>query len=133
MAIKILKASIVFGLGLAALALAAGQNNPAASKKPADNPAKPLVRKDLLVFGKGVIAHHSMELRPEVYRRDGDFVFVLGADIVQDTPESPKVLRRFTNVWRREHGAWRLFVRHANLAPGGPPAGGAPEDPETRR
>jgi hypothetical protein len=68
MAIKILRASIVIGLGLAALALSAGQNNPAASKKPADNPAKPLVRKDLLVFGKGEIAPPVRDIfRPRAF------------------------------------------------------------------
>lgn len=66
MAIKKLRASIVFGLGLAALAVAAGQNNPA--KKPADNPAKPLVRKDLLVFGKGEIAPPVRDIfRPRAF------------------------------------------------------------------
>jgi hypothetical protein len=25
------------------------------------------------------------------------------------------VKRRFTNIWRKEDGTWRLFARHANV------------------
>jgi len=41
----------------------------------------------------------------------------MGSDTVQDTPEAPTLRRRFTNVWRREGDAWRLFARHANIIP----------------
>lgn len=27
------------------------------------------------------------------------------------------VKRRFTNIWNKEAGTWRLFVRHANVIP----------------
>jgi ketosteroid isomerase-like protein len=74
-------------------------------------------RQILEMLQKGVIAHHALEQRPEIMRRDGDLVVVMGFDFVQDTPESPVLRRRITNVWRQENGAWRLYIRQATLAP----------------
>jgi len=51
----------------------------------------------------------------EVIRRDGDLVIVMGSDVVKDTPSGPTVRRRFTNVWRKEAGRWKLFIQHANV------------------
>lgn len=74
-------------------------------------------RQVLELLQKGVIAHHALELRHEIIQRGGDLVVVMGFDFVQDTPESPVRRRRTTNVWRRENGTWRLYVRQATFAP----------------
>lgn len=74
-------------------------------------------RQVLDMLQKGVIVHHALEQRPEIMRRDGDLVIVMGFDFVQDTPESPVQRRRITNVWRQESGAWRLYIRQATFAP----------------
>jgi ketosteroid isomerase-like protein len=71
---------------------------------------------------RGVIHFSSFERTVEFLRVDGDFAFVMGAETVQpvgDAPHSGQTLRRrFTNVWKKEAGTWRLFARHANnLAP----------------
>jgi hypothetical protein len=39
---------------------------------------------------------------------------VMGSDRVTMKPDSPVQRRRFTNVWRREDGRWRMFARQAN-------------------
>jgi ketosteroid isomerase-like protein len=35
--------------------------------------------------------------------------------VVQDKPGEAPLRRRFTNVWRKEKGRWRLYVRHATI------------------
>jgi len=69
----------------------------------------------LSLLGAGVIGHVYCKVEHEVIRRDGDLVIVMGSDVIKDTPSGPTVRRRFTNVWRKEAGGWRLFVRHANV------------------
>jgi ketosteroid isomerase-like protein len=64
---------------------------------------------------KGVIGHVLCEIEPELVRRDGDVVIVMGADRVQDRTDTPMVNRRYTNVWRKDASGWRLYVRHANI------------------
>jgi len=76
----------------------------------------------LQLLEKGVIAHVLLENRIEVARREGDTVTVMGSEVVRDTPESPLLRRRYTNVWRKEGDSWRIFIRHANIIPDGAPA-----------
>jgi ketosteroid isomerase-like protein len=71
----------------------------------------------LQLLEKGVIAHVLLENRVEVARREGDTVIVMGSEVVRDTPHSPLLRRRYTNVWRKEGNAWRIFIRHANIIP----------------
>jgi ketosteroid isomerase-like protein len=72
-------------------------------------------RKILELLGKGIIAHVSTTVRHELMRRDGDLVVVMGSDAVKNSPQEPTLTRRFTNIWRREAGRWRLYIRHANV------------------
>ena len=59
----------------------------------------------------------------EFIRVDGDFAFVMGLETIVAATDAPGVRlvagqptqRRFTNVWKREGGAWRLYARHANV------------------
>ena len=56
------------------------------------------------------------------------FVFVMGLETVMPKNDAPSaglkagqtVQRRFTNIWKNENGAWRLFARHANVISGRP-------------
>lgn len=69
----------------------------------------------LALLGAGVIAHTALDATVELVMRHPDTVVVMGSERVVDDPAAPAVHRRFTNVWRREGEAWRLFVRHANI------------------
>jgi ketosteroid isomerase-like protein len=68
----------------------------------------------------GVINFSSFERRIEFIRVDGDFAFVMGAETVKPKagPSAGQLIeRRFTNIWRKEAGTWRLYARHANVIP----------------
>lgn len=56
----------------------------------------------LELLGSGVIGHVSSSFKHELIRRDGDLV-----------------MRRFTNIWRKEGERWRLYVRHASVVASG--------------
>ena len=59
----------------------------------------------------------------EFIRVDGDFAFIMGSETLVAVKDAPGVglvagqptRRRFTNVWKREGGTWRLYARHANV------------------
>jgi ketosteroid isomerase-like protein len=59
----------------------------------------------------------------EFIRVDGDFAFIMGLEMIVAATDAPGVglaagqptRRRFTNVWKREGGTWRLYARHANV------------------
>ena len=68
----------------------------------------------------GAISFSSFERQIEFIRVDGDFAFVMGAETVKPRtgPSAGQLIqRRFTNVWRKEAGTWRLYARHANVIP----------------
>jgi len=72
-------------------------------------------QKILELLRKGIVRHVFCEIHPELIRRDGDVVIVMGSDRVQDTADTPVLTRRYTNVWRKESGGRRLYIRHANI------------------
>jgi ketosteroid isomerase-like protein len=63
----------------------------------------------------GRIRHTSMAFEIERMTCQGEVVVVMGRDQVTDAPHEVVTRRRFTNLWRREAGAWRCFARHANV------------------
>ena len=63
----------------------------------------------------GTIAHSSFDAQIEAVERRDDVVIIMGSESIVNTPGSAAITRRFTNVWRLEHGSWRLFARHANI------------------
>ena len=63
----------------------------------------------------GRIRHTAFEYEIERMSRHGDVVVVMGRERVTDPPDDAVVLRRFTNLWRREHGRWRSIARHAHV------------------
>ncbi len=70
---------------------------------------------------RGIINFSSFERQVEFIRVDGDFAFIMGAETVRPIGSAPvggqTVHRRFTNIWKKEAGTWRLFARHANVIP----------------
>ena len=69
----------------------------------------------LALLEGGRIRHTSLTSEIELMTRHGDVVVVMGSDRVTDPPDGTITHRRFTNLWRREGGAWRCFARHANV------------------
>ena len=73
----------------------------------------------------GVINFATFERHIEFLRVDGPFVIIMGLETVQPSSDAPSaglvagqtIGRRFTNIWKKEEGTWRLFVRHANVIP----------------
>jgi len=67
------------------------------------------------LLSSGVIGHVSSTFEHELIRRDGELVLVMGSDAVKNSESEPTLHRRFTNIWRKEGGRWRLYIRHANV------------------
>jgi ketosteroid isomerase-like protein len=49
----------------------------------------------------------------------GDIVFSMGGETVVQTGDQPQagkpVKRRYTNIWMKKDGSWKLVARHANV------------------
>ena len=73
----------------------------------------------------GIINFSRFDRKIEFIRADGDFVFIMGLETVTPIGNAPSagliagrtIERRFTNIWKKEGPAWRLFARHANVIP----------------
>lgn len=69
-------------------------------------------------FRKGMTTRSSYERKIEQIRVDGDIAIVMGEEILTPTANAPyagqTMHRRFTNIWKKEGNAWRLWARHAN-------------------
>lgn len=80
-------------------------------------------------FRQGMTTRSSYERVIEQIRVDGDIAIVMGEEILTPTANAPHagqtVRRRFTNIWKKEGEAWRLWARHANWIP--VPAANKPE------
>ena len=63
---------------------------------------------------RGIIRHFSYEEQIELMTRHGDFVIVMGHDIVTNRQDAPPVRRRFTSVWSETAGSWQMVARHAH-------------------
>lgn len=89
-------------------------NNPTNRISPDRNVVLELVR-------GGQISYSSFQRTIEWIRVDGDLALVMGAETIQPTGNAPQagqtVNRRFTHVWKRDSGVWRLVGRHANIVP----------------
>ena len=76
-------------------------------------------KKELLaLIRQGVIRYTSFERYPEKFLFYNNMVVVMGNETVvpaSDAPNAGKTLqRRYTNIWMKRDGRWRLTVRHAN-------------------
>jgi ketosteroid isomerase-like protein len=72
----------------------------------------------MALLHQGVINFSSFERAVEFVRIVDGIAIVMGAETVKPIESAPfagkTVQRRFTNIWRREAGTWRLYARHAN-------------------
>lgn len=70
---------------------------------------------------QGMIHYSSFEATIEHIRVDGDLAIVMGAETVRPIGKAPlagqTVKRRFTHLWQKQGGSWRLIARHANIIP----------------
>jgi hypothetical protein len=76
-------------------------------------------KKELLdLIRKGVIRYTLFERSPETFLFFKDMVVVMGNETVVPAKGAPNagktILRRYTNIWMKRDGKWRLTVRHAN-------------------
>jgi len=77
---------------------------------------------DTFVHG-GIINFSSFDRKIEFLKVDGDFAIIMGLETLVPVSSAPsagltagkKVTRRFTNIWKKESGTWRLYWRHANV------------------
>lgn len=67
---------------------------------------------------KGVIRYTAFKRTPETFLFYQDMVIVMGSEIVtpaEGAPGANKILhRRYTNIWMKRNGMWKLHARHAN-------------------
>jgi ketosteroid isomerase-like protein len=77
-------------------------------------------------FRAGMTTRASYERSIELVRVDGDMAIVMGSETLKPTGDAPfsgqTAQRRFTNIWKKEGGSWRLWARHANWMSASPPA-----------
>jgi ketosteroid isomerase-like protein len=64
--------------------------------------------------------HYSSFIREiETIRFQGETAIVMGKETVKPdgnaTGAGQTILRRFTNIWMKSQGKWRLIARHANI------------------
>ena len=67
----------------------------------------------------GAVTYSSFIREPESVLIHGDTVIVMGREIVVpkgDSPDAGKTInRRYTNIWMKRDGKWRLVARHASV------------------
>ncbi|MEO8210399.1 MAG: nuclear transport factor 2 family protein [bacterium] len=72
----------------------------------------------LNLIKKGVIRYTSFDRTQETFLFYKDMVVVMGHEFVvpaEGAPNEGKTLqRRYTNIWMKTNGKWKLTVRHAN-------------------
>jgi ketosteroid isomerase-like protein len=67
----------------------------------------------------GTVTYSSFVREPESIQIYKDTVIVMGRETVVpkgNSPEAGKTInRRYTNIWMKRKGAWRLIARHASV------------------
>ncbi|MBC8111335.1 MAG: nuclear transport factor 2 family protein [Verrucomicrobia bacterium] len=69
--------------------------------------------KGMLKAGK--IKHVSLERHVEQVFIEQDMAITMGHEFVKNTAESKPFKRRYTNIWLKKDGEWKLSFRHANI------------------
>ena len=68
---------------------------------------------------KGIVTYSSFIRESEVIKVHENTVIVMGKEIVVPKGSSPDagktINRRYTNIWMKREGTWRLIARHANV------------------
>ena len=82
-----------------------------------NNPFNQIDRADRI--RTGAVTYSSFIREPETVLIHGDTIIVMGREIVVpkgNSPESGKTInRRYTNIWMKRSGNWRLVARHASV------------------
>ena len=82
-----------------------------------NNPFNQIDRADRIRTGS--VTYSSFIREPETVLIHGDTVIVMGREIVVpkgNSPDSGKTInRRYTNIWMKRSGNWRLVARHASV------------------
>jgi ketosteroid isomerase-like protein len=82
-----------------------------------NNPFNQIDRADRI--RTGAVTYSSFTREPETVLVHGDTVIVMGREIVVpkgNSPEAGKTInRRYTNIWMKRSGKWRLIARHASV------------------
>jgi ketosteroid isomerase-like protein len=67
----------------------------------------------------GAVSYSSFIREPESVLIHGDTVIVMGREEVVpkgNSPDAGKTInRRYTNIWMKRNGKWRLVARHASV------------------
>ena len=67
----------------------------------------------------GAVTYSSFVREPESVLVHGNTVIVMGREITVQTGSSPQagktINRRYTNIWMKRQGEWRLVARHASV------------------
>lgn len=69
----------------------------------------------LELLATGRIRHTRDDVTIERVSRFDDVVVVMGRDTVDGPPHGDLMDRRFTNVWKLQHGQWKMIARHAQI------------------
>ncbi len=77
-------------------------------------------RKEVVaLIRNGIIDYSSFVSEVERVLIHGDTVIVMGLETVTPVNKAPlagqTVRRRFTNIWMKRNGEWRVAARHANV------------------
>lgn len=86
-----------------------------------NNPFNKLVKAREGPIRRGQLTCSKFEREVEVVLVKGDVAVAMGGEVVVPSGQSPDagktIRRRFTNVWIKEDGRWRLMARHASVIP----------------
>jgi ketosteroid isomerase-like protein len=67
----------------------------------------------------GAVTYSSFVREPESVMVHGNTVIVMGREITVQKGSSPQagktINRRYTNIWMKRQGKWRLVARHASV------------------
>lgn len=82
-----------------------------------NNPFNEIDRADRIRDGR--VTYASFIRESEAIKVHGNTVIVMGKEIVvpkENSPQAGKTInRRYTNVWMKRDGQWRLIARHASI------------------
>jgi ketosteroid isomerase-like protein len=84
-----------------------------------NNPFNMVVERSQVLAGVEArrIAYSAFERTVEATRVSADVAVTMGRETVSPVGDGA-VARRYTHVWRRVDGAWRLAARHASIVTG---------------
>jgi ketosteroid isomerase-like protein len=82
-----------------------------------NNPFNQIDRADRI--RTGAVTYSSFTREPETVLIHGNTVIVMGRELVVPKGNSPDagetINRRYTNIWMKRSGKWRLVARHASV------------------